>query len=148
MRVKRLVDLRRSVDGREQNSNRLRTRLPRGVTSQQYESALDALREQHREWESKRAIHFNDLKDLLDSKKDAITSKATVLAEEFSRLTQDLLSENIRLTPTEAKPRYLHILSSLGDRIRVPAYAAEMTSANRPGWIRRTEVDPDNWTVR
>ena len=135
---KRLVDLRRSVEGREQNSNRLRTRLPRGVTSQQYESALDALREQHREWESKRAIHFNDLKDLLDSKKDAITSKATVLAEEFSRLTQDLLSENIRLAPTEAKPQYLQILSSLGDRIRVPAYAAEMTSANRPGWIRRT----------
>lgn len=136
---KRLVDLRRSVEGREQNSNRLRTRLPHGVTIQQYESALDALREQHREWESKRAIHFNDLKDLLDSKKDDITSKATVLAEEFSRLTQDLLSENIRLAQIEAKPQYLQILSSLGDRIRVPAYAAEMMgSANRPGWIRRT----------
>ena len=137
--LKRLIDLRRSVENREQNSDRLRTRLPRDVTSQHYESALDALREQHREWESKRAIYFNDLKILLDSKNDAITSKATILAEEFSRLTQDLLSEEIRLAPIKAKPQYLQILSNLGDRIRVPAYAAEMMgSANRPGWIRRT----------
>ena len=125
--------MHRSVENREQNSDHLRTRLPHGVTSQHYESALNALREQHRGWESKRAIYFNDLKILLDSKNDAITSKATILAEEFSRLTQDLLSENIRLAPIEAKPQYLQILSSLGDRIRVPAYAAEMTSANRPG---------------
>lgn len=130
--------MRRSVENREQNSDRLRTRLPRGVTSQHYGSALDALREQHREWESKRAIYFDDLKVLLDSRKDAITSRATVLAEEFSKLTQDLLSEEIRLTPITAKPQYLQILSNLGDRISVPAYAAEMTSANRPGWIRRT----------
>lgn len=135
---KRLVDLRRSVESREQNSDRLRTRLPGSVTSRQYESALDALREQHREWESKRAIHFNELKDLLDNKGNAVTSKATVLAEEFSRLTQDLLSEEVRLSRIEAEPQYLQILGNLGDRIRVPAYAAEMASANRPGWIPRT----------
>ena len=135
---KRMADLRRSVESREQRSDRLRTQLPKDVTSRQYESAIDALREQHREWESKRIIHFNDLKNLLDSKKDAITSKATVLAEEFSRLTQDLLSEEVRLAPTRAEPQYLQILGNLGDRIRVPAYAADMTSANRPGWISRT----------
>ena len=134
---KRLIDLRRSVESREQNSDRLRTQLPRGVTSRQYESALDALREQHREWESKRAIHFNELKDLLDNKGNAVTSKATVLAEEFSKLAQDLLSEEVRLAPTRTEPQYLQILGSLGDRIRVPAYAADMTSANRPGWISR-----------
>ena len=135
---KRMSDLRRSVESREQRSDHLRTRLPKDVTSRQYESAIDALREQHREWESERIIHFNDLKNLLDSKKDAITSKATVLAEEFSKLTQDLLSEEVRLAPTRAKPQYLQILGSLGDRIDVPAYAADMTSANRPGWIPRT----------
>ena len=135
--LERLADLRRSVESREQNNNLLRMRLPRGLTSQQYESALDALREQHREWESKRAIYFNDLKNLLDSRENAIISKATVLAEEFSKLTQDLLSEEVRLVQRKDQPQYLQILGNLGDRISVPVYAAEMTSANRPGWIRR-----------
>ena len=135
--LERLVDLRRSVESREQNNDRLRMRLPRGITSQQYESALDALREQHREWESKRAIYFNDLKNLLDSKKNAIISKATVLAEEFSKLTRDLLSEEVRLAQDKNQPQYLQILGNLGDRISVPVYVAEMTSANRPSWIRR-----------
>ena len=135
--LKKLVDIHRSIESREQNSTRLRTRLPRDVTSRQYESALDALREQHREWKRKRAIHFDNLKDLLDSKKNAIVSKAADLAREFSELTQELLSEEVCLETDDTKPQYLQILSNLGNRISVPSYVAKMASASRPGLIRR-----------
>ena len=136
--IKTMINQRRSIETREQNSQHLRARLPGNVTSQHYESALDALREQHREWESKRKMYFNDLKALLNSKRNAIASKATELAGEFSELTQKLLSEETRLVPINTQPQYLQILGNLGDHIRVPAYAAEMAAANRPGLVRRT----------
>ena len=136
--LQRMVELRRSIENREQNNRRLRAHLPGGVTSSQYESALHAQHEQHKEWEGKRAMYFGELKNLLDDKREAITSKATELAIEFSELTQDLLSEVVRLTPTQTEPQYLQTSGKLGERISVPAYAAEMTAANRPGLVRRT----------
>ena len=136
--LRKMAALRRSIESREQTSRRLRTRLPGSVTRLQYESALGALGEQHREWEGKRAVYFDELRKLLDSRENAITSKATELAEGFSELTRDLLSEMARLTPIKTEPQYLQTLGKSSDRISVPAYVAEMASANRPGWIRRT----------
>ena len=135
--LNKIIELRQSIKSREENSNYLHAQLPGSETSKRYESALDALREQHGESERKRTMYFNDLKYLLDEKRNTIASKATDLSKEFSELTKELLSEEARLATTDTKPQYLQILGNLGDHIHVPAYAAEMETANRPGLVRR-----------
>jgi hypothetical protein len=134
-----LVRLRRSIEDRKQRDRRLRSQLPQSTTSIQFENALKALRTQHQEWLTKRAMHFADLRTLLDSKEDRITSQSAELTATFAELTRELLSEEARLAPITAEPRYLQAPGKAEDRLRVPAYAAEMTAADRPGYIRRTE---------
>ncbi len=134
-----LVKLRRSVDDRRQRERRLKTQLPNSTTSAQYENALTALNAQHQEWQTKRATYFTELGDLLNSKEERITSQSAELTETFAELTRALLSEDARLATITNEPRYLQAPGKAEDRLRVPAYAAEMTAADRPGYVRRVE---------
>lgn len=136
-----LVALRRSVADRKQRERRLRTELPQSTTSTQFENALKVLKAQHQEWLTKRATYFADLKNLLDSKEERITSQSDALITTFAALTNDLLSEAVRLAPITNEPRYMQAPGKSEDRLRVPAYAAEMTAADRPGYVRRTEPE-------
>jgi hypothetical protein len=134
-----LVRLRRSVDDRKQRDRRLRTQLPQNTTSTQFENALTALRAQEQQWLTSRATYFEELRTLLDSKEDRITSQSAALTETFAELTRELLSEDARLAPVTNEPRYLQAPGKAEDRLKVPAYAAEMTAADRPGYVRRVE---------
>lgn len=134
-----LVKLRRSIDDRRQRERRLRTQLPSSTTSAQFESTLKTLKTQHQEWQAKRAAYFTELRTLLDSKEERITSQSTELIAAFAQLTQALLAEDARLVTVTNEPRYLQAPGKAEDRLKVPAYAAEMTAANRPGYVRRVE---------
>ena len=134
-----VVDLRRSIEDRKQRDQRLRTQLPRSTTSEQFEAALTAMRSQHQERQSERATHFAALRALLDSKEERLTSQSAELTKTFASLTRDLLSENVRLAPIISEPRYLQAPGKAEERLKVPAYAAEMKAADRPGYIRRSE---------
>lgn len=79
------------------------------------------------------------MRTLLDSKEERITSQSAELIETFAELTHTLLAEDARLTSGSNEPRYLQAPGRAEDRLKVPAYAAEMTAADRPGYVRRVE---------
>lgn len=134
-----VVKLRRSTDDRRQRERRLRIQLPSSTTSAQFESALKTLNGQHQKFQTKRAQCFSELRALLNSKEERITSQSAELIETFAQLTRALLAEDARLATVTNEPRYLQAAGKAEDRLKVPAYAAEMTAADRPGYVRRME---------
>ena len=77
------------------------------------------------------------LRSLLDSKRGVITEKSEELTNTFEELTSELLVEDTRLVQVDSKPRYLRAKGISGDPFNVPAYAAEMKAADRPGFVQR-----------
>ena len=137
--VEQLSRVRQSIQERKRKDKRLRSELPQTTTSREYESALKTLRNQFRQWEATRATRLQELRTLLDSKEDIITAKSNELMDTFARLTQALLVEEVRLVQVSAEPRYMQAPGRPEDRLRVPAYAAEMTAADRSGFVRRKD---------
>ena len=135
--VGHLAELRRTIDERRRKDRRLRAELPHSVTSSQYESALAALKSQHREWEGKRAVHLKSLRDLLNAKEAMITARSNELQQRFAQLTEVLLAEEARLAQVSTEPRYMQAHGPAAERLCVPVYAPEMTAADRPGFVRR-----------
>jgi hypothetical protein len=139
----RLVRFRQSIADRTSRERRLRSQLPQTTTSTQFESALAVLRAQHGEWEKKAAAYRRDLGALLAANEQTITAQADELARTFGELSKQLVAEDARLAPIQTEPQYTQARGHAADRLKVPAFAAEMTAADRPGYIRR--VNP--WDV-
>ena len=137
--LKTLADTRRSIEERKAKDQRLRAKLPQTTTSSEYQSVLTALRSDHREWREKRATALRDLRALLADRKDTITAKSSRLIEAFVELSRTLLVEEVRLVQASAEPGYMQAPGQVHDRLQVPAYAAEMEAADRPGFIRRED---------
>lgn len=135
--IERLSYVRQLIQERKRKDKRLRSELPQSTTSIEYESTLKTLRNQFRHWEGTRATRLQELRTLLDSKEDIITAKSEQLMDTFAELTQALLVEEVRLAQVSAEPRYMQAPGRAEDRLRVPAYAAEMTAADRSGFVRR-----------
>ena len=135
--LNRLAEVRRSIDERKRKDRRLRAKLPESTTSLQFDSVLKALRADHRDWRERRAIAVRDLGSLLASRKERITAKSTQLVNAFLVLSQALLIDNVRLVQVTAAPNYMQAPGDAHERLHVPAYAAEMEAADRPGFVRR-----------
>lgn len=134
-----LSNIRRSIEERKTRNNKLRAKLPQNSTSTDYENVLDTLRGEHRGWQEEIAVHLKDLRSLLADREQTITAKSTKLTETFATLIRALLVEKVRLVEVTAEPRYMQSPGQSEDRIRVPAYVAEMEAADRPGFIRRQD---------
>ena len=65
--------------------------------------------------------------------------KSNELLATFAELIQTLLVEDVRLVEIKTEPRYLQAPGPTQDRVQVPAFAAEMTAADRPGFTRRND---------
>jgi hypothetical protein len=136
--VARVGQLRRSIADRRARDQRLRSSLPRNTTSYQFEQTLIILRGQQLEWQTKRAEFLLELRTLLSEKEDLVTSRSAELMASFAELTHALLAEEAQLAQVTAEPRYLQT-ERAEDRLRVPAFQADMAAANRPGLVRRTD---------
>ena len=135
--LKQLESIRRSVQERRRKEQRLRAQLPDTTTSQEYENVLKTLRNEFQDWQEVRAAHLRKLRSFLADRKDSMTRKSSALVDIFAELVRTLLVENVRLVQVSAEPRYMQAPGQAEDRVQVPAYAAEMTAADRPGFIRR-----------
>ena len=102
-------------------------------------TSLESLRRDHREWRVLRMSHLNELRALFSERRDEITAKAEELVEVFAELVELLLVEEARLVQVQVNPRYVEAPGVGGDRVEVPAYAAEIASAARPALTRRNE---------
>lgn len=133
--------LRGQIDDRLSRNARLRRNLPGGVTSQEIRNALTTLRRQHREWSTTLATHVLDLSTLLGDKEGAISTRAHGIIDSFAELTGRLLAEPARLAEVELQPRYTQAQDAVaGARLHFPAFKAEMTAANRTGYVRRDDT--------
>lgn len=131
-------DLRRSIADRKARDQRLRASLPQNTTSDQIEQTLMTLRRQQLEWQTKLAEHMLELRTLLTEKEELVTSRSAELMSSFVELTNALLAEEARLVQVTAEPRYTQA-GRAADRLRVPAFQADMAAANRPGLVRRND---------
>ena len=139
--LKQLLSTRHSIEERKRKDQRLRSALPQTTTSREYENALKTLRNEHREWQERRATSLHELRSLLTDKRQIITAKSNELMKTFAELIESLLVERVRLVQVSAEPRYMQAPGHVQDRLQVPAYAAEMEAADRPGFIRRDNPD-------
>lgn len=128
-----------SIRARREKDRQLRARLPQTVTSKDYENELRSLRSDHDQWQASRASHLKELRTLFAERRDVITARSTELVGAFSDLVKDLLVEDVRLMQVKVQPRYLEAPGRTGERVEVPAYAAEMTAAARPALTRRND---------
>ena len=128
-----------SIQVRTDRNRQLRAQLPHTVSSREYQNELKSLRSDHDRWQASRASHLQQLRALFAERRDAITSKSNELIEAFSDLVQVLLVEEVRLVQVDVQPRYLEAPGRTGERVEVPAYAAEMTAAARPALTRRED---------
>ena len=137
--LERLAELRAGIEERTRRSAGLRKRLPDTVTSKEYENALESLRRERAEWEELRALRLQYLRTLFAERKEAITGKSAELVEAFAALIEVLLVEEARLVQVSAEPDYLQAPGQAGERVQVPAYAAEMRAAARPTYVPRRD---------
>ena len=135
--LERVTQVRRSIDERKRKDKRLRARLPQTTTSLQYDNVLAALHVDHREWLERRATAARELRSILADRMDTITATSDQLTEAFHTLSGALLVEKVRLVQVTAQPAYMQAPGDVQARLQVPAYAAEMEAADRPGLIRR-----------
>ena len=140
--VVKVGELRRSIADRKARDQRLRATLPQNTTSEQFEQTLITLRRQHLEWQTKLAESLLELRMLLSEKEELVTSRSAELMASFVELTNALLAEEARLVQVTAEPRYTQATGRAEDRLRVPAFQADMAAANRPGLVRR--IDPSD----
>ncbi len=131
--------VKKSIRDRTERNRRLRAQLPDTVTSREYQSELERLQIDHDRWQTMRASHLKQLQTLFADRRKAITAKSGELVEAFAELVRILLVEEARLVQVEVQPRYLEAQGQSGDRVEVPAYAAEMTAATRPTFSRRDD---------
>ena len=139
--IEEISRLRDSAQERRIRNSRLRTELPQAANIEDYQRTLDTLKRQHSESMAECAARLKDLRELLNRKESIITEKSTELIEAFSKLTSDLLVEDVRLVQDTVRPAYLQSPGLLGNEVRVPAFKAEMTSANHAGFVRRSTSD-------
>ena len=137
--LEQLATLRTAIDKRTRRNAGLRKSLPDTVTSKEYENTLNSLRREHAEWEKVRKLQLHDLRTLFAQRKDAITEKSAELVEAFARLIEMLLVEDARLVQVSAEPDYMQAPGQAGERVEVPAYAAEMKAATRPTFVPRRD---------
>ena len=131
--------LQESIATRTDKNRQLRARLPDTVTSTEYQNALRSLRREFDEWQAKRAARLEGLRTFFSARRDVIVAKSSELVDAFAELVQALLSEEVRLVQVEARPHYLEAPGPIGNRVEVPAYAAEMTAAARQMLTRRDD---------
>ena len=131
--------LQESIRTRTAKHRQLRAQLAQTVSSRGLDNALKSLRSDHDRWQASRASHLRELRTLFTERRDAITGKSTALMGAFSELVEILLVEEVRLVQVDVQPRYLEAPGRTGDRVEVPAYAAEMTAAARPALTRRDD---------
>ena len=134
-----LNTVRGSIHVRTNKNARLRTQLPETTTSKEYENTLRNLRSEHAEYEEIRAHRLQELRSLFTERKDAIVSKSAELLAAFAEMVEVLLVEDARLVQVSAEPHYMQVLGQAGDRVEVPAYAAEMKAAARATFVRRAD---------
>ena len=130
-------NVQKSISARKERNRQLRARLPDTVTSAEYRNELKHLREEHDGLQAQRGSRLKELRTLFAERRRAITARSEELANAFAELVEALLVEEVRLVQDEVEPRYLEAPGRSGERVSVPAYAAEMMSAVRPGMIRR-----------
>ena len=128
-----------SIRMRTERNRQLQAQLPQTVSSREYQSALKILRSDHDRWQALRASHLRELRTLFAESRDAITGKSKELMGSFSELVEILLVEEVRLVQIDVQPLYLEAPGRIGDRVDVPAYAAEMTAAARQALTRRND---------
>ena len=137
--LKQLMGVRDSIEQYKRKDQKLRSSLPGSITSREYDNTLEMLRSERSEWRGVLAIRLQDLRSLFAEKKDEIVAKSNELVETFSELIRALLVEEVRLVRISTEPRYMQAPGQSGNRLQVPAYAAEMTAADRPGFSRRKD---------
>ena len=128
-----------SIVARRGKNRRLRARLPDTVTSREYQNELERLRREHDGWQAQRASRLHELRTLFAERRGTITARSEEVVEAFAQLVEVFLAEEVRLVQVEVEPRYLEAPGRIGERVAVPAYAAEMTAAARPAMTRRSE---------
>lgn len=136
---KTLTEIRQlniSVEERTRTTKGLRGQLPSSITRQKYETTLEALRGEQKEWEAKRAVYLQDLRQFFASKEELITAQSGQLVQTFASLIHELIAEDARLVQETSIPTYMQG-GRKEDSIKVPAYVAEMTAANHPSYVRR-----------
>lgn len=133
--------IRQSIEVRTEMSRQLRARLPDTVTSREYRSELEILRREHRELQARRESVLEELRALLESRRDAITASSEELKEGFGELVDALLVDEVRLVQQYVAPEYLEAPGPLDERVQVPGYVAEMKAAVRPEFSRRKQPE-------
>ena len=128
-----------SIRVRTDRHRQLRAQLPQTASSREYQHELKSLRADHDRWQAARASHLQQLRSLFAERRDEIMAKSTELLAEFSALVELLLVEEVRLVQVDVQPRYLEAPGRIGDRVEVPAYAAELAAAARPALTRRDD---------
>ena len=129
----------KSIRARTEANRQLRARLPDSVTSQEYRNELKRLKDEHAGLRAKRASRLRELRELFAARRDAITARSTELVDAFAELVEALIVEKVRLVQVEVEPRYLEAPGRSGERVAVPAYAAEMMAAARPAMTQRSD---------
>lgn len=135
----RWESIQESIGARTERNRQLRAQLPDTVTSREYQNEHKRLRSEHDEWQAKRASCLRELRTLFTDRRDTITARSEEIVDAFASLVEVLLVEEVRLVQVEVEPRYLEAPGRTRDRVQVPAYAAEMTAAARPAFLRRTD---------
>ena len=128
-----------SIRTRKEKNRQLQARLPDTVTSREYKNELRSLRKDYERWETLRKSRLRELRTLYADRRNEITAKSDELRRAFAELVEALLAEKVRLVQVRVEPRYLEAPGERGDRVEVPAYAAEMTAATRPELTRRND---------
>lgn len=137
--IKDLSHINVLIHEHKRENAHLRAQLPPDTKSEDYERTLKTLRGQYLEKKAERAARMQELGSLLKSKEDVITGKSEDLTRTFEEIAKELLIEEVRLVPVEAEPRYMQAPGPSDDRLKVPAYAAEMTAADHADFVRRKE---------
>ena len=128
-----------SIRARTEKNRQLRARLPESVTGREYQNEFKNLQVEHEGLRAQRASRLQELRKFFAERRDAITARSKELVEAFAELVEVLLVEEVRLVQVEVEPRYLEAPGRTGERVAVPAYAAEMTSAARPAMTQRSD---------
>ncbi len=139
--LSKLTELQQSIENRRQREKQLKVQLPGSMTGTEIENTLTTLRRQYNEWMTRLETHIHELATLLSEKEGVIKAQASAVTNYFSELTRLLLAEDAKLAEAQFSPRYTQALRSGGsERLKFPAYQAEMVAANRPGFVRRFDT--------
>ena len=137
--LKKLERIRRSIQDRRARDRRLRAQLPDTTTSKGVRERTRDVAQ--RAWKMAGIAGHPPAGAPISPgrQKGCNHGEVECAGRNLCRVDPDTLVEKVRLVQVSVEPRYTQAPGQAEDRVQVPAYAAEMTAADRPGFIRRKD---------